>query len=88
MLGVNAGPWPWDDAVGNFVYRAIETQAWSQSAAAFTQSFGSDGLDASALMLPIVGFLPGTDPRVRATIDAIDAGLNDSRGLGLPLSLA
>jgi len=39
-------------------------------------------------MLPIVGFLPGTDPRVRATIDAIDAGLTDSRGLGLPLSLA
>ena len=32
-------------------------------------------------MLPIVGFLPGTDPRVRATIYAIDAGLTDDRGL-------
>src|SRR5262249_28389528 len=32
-------------------------------------------------MLPIVGFLPGTDPRVRSTIDAIDAGLTDGRGL-------
>jgi len=32
-------------------------------------------------MLPIVGFLPGTDPRVLSTIDAIDAGLTDERGL-------
>jgi GH15 family glucan-1,4-alpha-glucosidase len=63
------------------VREAIETRGWSQSAGAFTQSFGSDALDASALMLPIVGFLPGTDPRVRATIDAIDARLTDDRGL-------
>jgi alpha,alpha-trehalase len=60
---------------------AIETSGWSESAGAFTQSFGSDDLDASALMLPITGFLPGSDPRVRATIDAIDAGLTDDRGL-------
>jgi alpha,alpha-trehalase len=32
-------------------------------------------------MLPIVGFLPGADRRVRSTIDAIDAGLTDGRGL-------
>jgi GH15 family glucan-1,4-alpha-glucosidase len=32
-------------------------------------------------MLPITGFLPGSDPRVRATIDAIDARLTDERGL-------
>ncbi len=38
---------------------------------AFTQSFGSDCLDASLLILPLVGFLPPEDPRVRATIDAI-----------------
>jgi len=63
------------------VREAIETRGWSQSAGAFSQSFGSDALDASALMLPIVGFLPGTDPRVRSTIDAIDARLTDERGL-------
>src|SRR5499427_1077429 len=63
------------------IREAIETQAWSRSVGAFTQSFGSAELDASALMMPIVGFLPGTDPRVRSTIDAIDAGLTDARGL-------
>jgi GH15 family glucan-1,4-alpha-glucosidase len=60
---------------------AIETEGWSRQAGAFTQSFGSDDLDASALMLPIVGFLPATDPRVRSTVDAIDARLTDDCGL-------
>jgi GH15 family glucan-1,4-alpha-glucosidase len=60
---------------------AIETEGWSHQAGAFTQSFGSDDLDASALMLPIVGFLPATDPRVRSTVDAIDARLTDDCGL-------
>ncbi len=63
------------------IREAIETRGWSASAGAFTQSFGSDDLDASALMLPITGFLPGGDPRVRATIDAVDARLTDERGL-------
>jgi GH15 family glucan-1,4-alpha-glucosidase len=63
------------------IREAILREGWSESAGAFTQSFGSQELDASALMLPIVGFLPGTDPRVRSTIDAIDAGLTDDRGL-------
>ncbi|WP_250034244.1 glycoside hydrolase family 15 protein [Paractinoplanes maris] len=47
----------------------------------FTQSFGSAELDASLLMLPIVGFLPAGDPRVLATIEAIGARLTDERGL-------
>jgi GH15 family glucan-1,4-alpha-glucosidase len=48
---------------------------------AFTQYFGSDDLDASNLMMPIVGFLPADDPRMLATIDAIDKRLTDDRGL-------
>src|SRR5260370_34820710 len=32
-------------------------------------------------MSPVVGFLPGTDPRMRATVDAIAERLNDDRGL-------
>src|SRR5205823_12946647 len=60
---------------------AILTQGWSEKAGAFTQSFGSDDLDASNLMMPIVGFLPGTDPRMRSTIDAIAARLTDEHGL-------
>ena len=60
---------------------AILGEGWSDEAQAFTQSFGSTDLDASALMLPIVGFLPGDDERVRATVDAIADRLTDERGL-------
>jgi hypothetical protein len=54
---------------------------WSDQAGAFAQYFGSDELDASNLMIPIVGFLPAADPRVLATIDAIAERLTDERGL-------
>jgi GH15 family glucan-1,4-alpha-glucosidase len=37
----------------------------------FTQFYGSDRLDASLLMIPLVGFLPPGDPRVQRTVDAI-----------------
>lgn len=37
----------------------------------FTQSYGTDALDAAALLIPIVGLLPATDPRVEATLEAI-----------------
>jgi GH15 family glucan-1,4-alpha-glucosidase len=37
----------------------------------FTQSYGSDELDASTLLIPILGFLPADDPRVAGTVDAI-----------------
>jgi len=60
---------------------AILEQGWSEQAQAFTQAFGSDDLDASVLMIPIVGFLPATDLRVRATIDAIAERLTDQHGL-------
>jgi GH15 family glucan-1,4-alpha-glucosidase len=60
---------------------AVLQQGWSEEAGAFTQYFGSTALDASNLMLPIVGFLPASDPRVLATIDAIEERLTDDRGL-------
>ncbi|HSE08781.1 MAG TPA: glycoside hydrolase family 15 protein [Nocardioidaceae bacterium] len=63
------------------IFETIVKDGWSDSAGAFTQHFGTDALDASNLMLPIVGFLPATDPRVLATIDAIEERLTDDRGL-------
>jgi GH15 family glucan-1,4-alpha-glucosidase len=42
---------------------------------AFVQSYGSKLLDAALLMIPLVGFLPATDPRVRGTIEAIEREL-------------
>jgi GH15 family glucan-1,4-alpha-glucosidase len=63
------------------IHEAIVTKGWSDRAQAFTQSFGSDDLDASNLMMPLVGFLPADDPRILATIDATAARLTDERGL-------
>src|SRR6266566_9110013 len=42
---------------------------------AFTQFYGSDALDASLLTMPLVGFLPATDERVRNTVEAIEREL-------------
>jgi GH15 family glucan-1,4-alpha-glucosidase len=63
------------------IARAILEQGWSEDAKAFTQAFGTDHLDASALMVPIVGFLDPRDPRVLSTLDAIDERLTDDHGL-------
>jgi GH15 family glucan-1,4-alpha-glucosidase len=43
----------------------------------FTQYYGSDQLDASVLMIPLVGFLPATDERVVNTVDAVQRDLMD-----------
>jgi GH15 family glucan-1,4-alpha-glucosidase len=63
------------------IWQTVVREGWNSSTGAFTQHFGSDALDASNLMLPIVGFLPADDPRMLATIDAIADRLTDSRGL-------
>jgi GH15 family glucan-1,4-alpha-glucosidase len=60
---------------------AILEHGWNDAAGAYTQAFGSEDLDASNLMLAITGFLPGDDPRMKATIDATAARLTDDRGL-------
>ena len=41
----------------------------------FVQSYGSNELDASLLLMPAIGFLPPDDPRVRGTVEAIERGL-------------
>jgi GH15 family glucan-1,4-alpha-glucosidase len=56
-------------------------EGWSEQAGAFTQYFGSTDLDASNLMMPIVGFLPADDPRMLATIEATEQRLTDRKGL-------
>ena len=60
---------------------AILERGYSEEAGAFTQSFDSADLDASSLMMPIVGFLDADDPRVRSTLEAIADGLTDDNGL-------
>jgi GH15 family glucan-1,4-alpha-glucosidase len=43
----------------------------------FVQHYGTTALDASNLLIPLVGFLPCDDPRVRATVDAIESELTE-----------
>jgi len=63
------------------IWETVMREAWSKEAGAFPQYFGSTALDAANLMMAIVGFLPATDPRMLATIDAIEERLTDDRGL-------
>jgi GH15 family glucan-1,4-alpha-glucosidase len=49
----------------------VLTRAWSERKRAFAQSYGSDELDASVLQMPLVDFLPATDPRFVSTVEAI-----------------
>ncbi len=48
---------------------------FSRDLNSFVQYFGSKELDASLLMLPLVGFLPAEDPRIQGTVSAIEKGL-------------
>jgi alpha,alpha-trehalase len=50
---------------------AVLERGWSEPRQAFAQSFDSDDLDAAQLLMPILGFLPATDERMKSTIDAI-----------------
>lgn len=79
-LGAQTRVDTWKDAQAR-IREAILTKGWIDRANAFTQSFGSDDLDASSLMVPLVGFLPADDPRVLATIDATEEHLTDEHGL-------
>jgi GH15 family glucan-1,4-alpha-glucosidase len=60
---------------------AILERGWNDRVGAFTQSFGSEDLDASSLMLAITGFLAADDPRMKATIHATAQRLIDEHGL-------
>ena len=59
------------------IHAAVIEHGWSEKRQAFAQSFGSDELDAAQLLMPMVGFLPADDPRMRSTIEAIAAHLTE-----------
>ena len=58
-------------ALRDEVHGEVLAHAWSEERKAFAQSFGSDDLDASVLLMPALGFLPPTDPRMMSTVEAI-----------------
>jgi glucoamylase len=53
------------------IHDEVLEYGFSERRGAFTQYYGGDELDAATLLIPAVGFLPGTDERVCATLDAI-----------------
>ena len=55
------------------IYEEIQTLGWSRERQAFVQHYGSESLDASNLIMPLVFFMSPTDPRMLSTIDAINA---------------
>jgi GH15 family glucan-1,4-alpha-glucosidase len=61
------------------IYNQIMKKGWSQERQAFVQHYGSDVLDASILLMPLVLFIAPTDPRWLSTLDAIgDELVSDS----------
>ncbi len=76
-LGEHARAEAWAQARDE-VRAAILERGWSETAQAYTQAFGSEALDAAQLLMPIVGFLPADDPRLRSTIEAIARELTDN----------
>ncbi len=57
------------------IHKQICARAFDKKKNAFVQAYGSSELDASLLLMPVVGFLPGADPRVKGTVEAIEREL-------------
>lgn len=57
------------------IHAQVCEKAWNDEVGAFTQYYGGKTLDASVLVIPSVGFLPGDDPRVRSTIEQVEKTL-------------
>jgi GH15 family glucan-1,4-alpha-glucosidase len=53
------------------IYEEVMAKGWNPEKRAFVQSYGSDALDASLLLMPLVFFMAPSDPRMLSTIDAI-----------------
>ena len=68
-----AGRWR---AVRDEIHAQVCREAWNNQLGSFTQSYGSDLLDASVLLLPLLGFLPPDDDRIRSTLARVQQQLS------------
>jgi GH15 family glucan-1,4-alpha-glucosidase len=62
-------------AIREEIHREVLVRAWSERKQSFAQSYDSDELDASVLLMPLVGFLPADDPKMVSTVSAIEREL-------------
>ncbi|EGX57571.1 hypothetical protein SZN_22131 [Streptomyces zinciresistens K42] len=75
LLGRDGSARQWR-ALRDQVHRQVCREGFDPARRAFVQAYGSHALDASALLIPRLGFLPASDARVRATVRAM-RGLDD-----------
>jgi len=62
-------------AIRDRIHAEVCTHGVNAGRNCFVQSYGSEEVDAALLMLPLVGFLPASDPRIRGTVKAIEEDL-------------
>jgi len=74
MLHANAPVERWQKVRAK-IHDEVCTQGYNEKLGSFVQSYGSEQLDASLLLMPMTGFLPAEDPRVRGTLKAIEGSL-------------
>ncbi len=70
-----AGPVERWRALRDTIHAEVCAQGYDPTRETFTQSYGSLELDAATLLIPLVGFLPPDDPRVRGTVAAVEREL-------------
>jgi len=59
----------------DLIHAEVMDKGWCQEKGAFRQRYGSDALDAAALLIPLMDFLPANHPRVSGTLAAIERNL-------------
>ncbi|TMM14861.1 MAG: glycoside hydrolase family 15 protein, partial [Actinobacteria bacterium] len=64
----------WQEAAGE-IHADVCANGFDEELGSFVQSYGSNELDASLLLIPLVGFLPASDAKVRGTVAAIEKNL-------------
>ena len=62
-------------AIRDEIHEQVCSMGFNKKKNSFVQVYGSEDLDASLLLVPLVGFLPGSDPRVKGTVEAIEREL-------------
>jgi GH15 family glucan-1,4-alpha-glucosidase len=61
--------------IADEIHADVCERGFDRELGSFVQAYGSKWLDASLLLLPLVGFLPATDSRIRGTLQAIEQKL-------------
>ncbi len=72
------GPLARWEALRDQIHAEVCDRAFNSSREAFVQAYDSEHLDASVLLMPLVGFLPATDPRMVSTIERIGEELAEN----------